>query len=246
MMPHDNDTKRTEERLPFFKREGVQRKLIFMRYLLPLFTAVLLPILGLFYNVYSLQLGRRVQVSVLRLWFNTVKATRAYLLDGDAVASTRNFYLFLCVGAVLVAVLFLISLLFAAFAAFVLCRTVSARARGDKTAEKEAKILLKAFLPNRVWLVITNVLVLPLSLFPELFSFICSRFLTVSGSNAIYIRCNVTAIVITVLCLASLVLALINRKWERAQALDLFFIEEETEDKAEDKGDDEAEDDAQS
>lgn len=227
MMPHDNDTKKTEEKLPFFKREGVQRKLIFMRYLLPLFTAVLLPILGLFYNVYSLQLGRRVQVSVLQLWFNTVKATRAYLLDGNAVASTRNFYVFLSVGAILVAVLFLISLLFAAFTLFVLYRVVNARARGDKAAEKEAKILLKAFLPNRVWLAITNVLVLPLALFPELFSFICSRFLTVSGSNAIYIRCNVTAIVIAVFCLASLVLAVIGRKWERTEGADLFFIEEE-------------------
>ena len=240
MMPHENDTKKPEEKLPLLRRAGVQRKLIFARYLLPLFSALLLPILGVFYNVSSLQLGRRVQVSVLQLWFNTVKATRAYLLGGDVVASTRNFYVFLSVGAVLVAVLFLVSLLFAAFALFVLYRTVRAAARGDKTAQREAKILLKAFLPNRVWMAITNVLVLPLALFPELFSFICGRFLTISGSNAIYIRCNVTAIVIAVLCLISLVLAVINRKWERAQGLDLFFVEEEDEEQAEEAAEEEA------
>ena len=140
MMPHENDTKKSEGRLPPLRCWSVQRKLIFVRYLLPLFTALLLPILGLFYNVYSLQLGRRVQVSVLQLWFNTVKATRAYLLDGNVVPSTRNFYVFLSVGAALVALLFLISLLFAAFALFVLYRTVRAHAKGDRAAQRKVKI----------------------------------------------------------------------------------------------------------
>ncbi len=233
MMEQENSTRPAGDKKPFLKREEVQRALVYLRYLLPLFSAVLLLLLGLFYNVYSLQLGRRVQVSVLQLWFNTLKATRSYLLNGNAVTGTRNFYVFLAIGAVLVAFLFLLSLLFAALMLYVLRRVASAHARGDRKAEKEAKILLYAFLPNRIWAAVTNLLLLPFALFPELFSFICGRFLTVSGGNAIYIRLNVVALVIGILSLCTLVLAIYNKRAERALGLDLFFIDDDGEDETE-------------
>ncbi len=237
MTEHEYENKEKPENVtaevPFFKREKVQRALIWLRYLLPPFTAVLLVVLGLFYNVYSLQLGQRVQVSVLQLWFNTLKAMRSYALDGNAVAGTRNFYIFLAISAALVALLFLVGILYAGFMIYVLRRVARAHAQGDREAEKEAKILLHAFLPNRIWVAVTNVLLLPLALFPEIFALICGRFLTVSGGSAIHIRFNVVALVIGVLILCTIALAVYTRRLERIVGPDPFTIDVEADGEAE-------------
>ncbi|MBE6603713.1 MAG: hypothetical protein E7636_05230 [Ruminococcaceae bacterium] len=209
------------------------RMLLFARYLLPLLSALCVVVVGLFYNVFALQGGKRVQLCVLRLCFNTLKSARAYMMGAEVVAGVRNFYLVLMIGAACFIVLFLLSVAQAVFAVYMLYRTLCARAAGDKEAEKRAKVLFRAVLSNRVMMWISNALVLPLALFPEFFSFVCTRFLTVSGGSIIYLRFNITAIVTAFFVLLTLALALYLRRYERAVGLDLFFIEEE-EDEADD------------
>lgn len=205
------------------------RVLLFARYLLPLISALCVVVVGLFYNVFAVQGGKRVQLCVLRLCFNTLKSARAYMMGAEVVAGVRNFYLVLVIGAVCFIFLFLLSVAHAVFALYMLYRTLRARAVGDSEAEKRAKVLFRAVLSNRVMMWISNALVLPLALFPEFFSFVSGRFLAVSGSNTFYLRFNVTATVTAVFVLLTLVLALYLRRYERAVGLDLFFIEEEEE-----------------
>ena len=203
------------------------RVLLYVRYLLPLLSALLVVVVGLFYNVFAVQNGKRVQLCVLRLCFNTLKSARAYMMGAEVVAGVRNFYLVLMIGAACFIVLFLLSVVHAVFAIYMLYRTLCARAAGDKEAEKRTKVLFRAVFSNRVMMWISNALVLPLALFPEFFSFVCARFLTVSGGNTFYLRFNTTALVAAVFVLLTLVLALYLRRYERAVGLDLFFIEEQ-------------------
>ncbi|MBR2010388.1 MAG: hypothetical protein IKA06_01380 [Clostridia bacterium] len=240
-MERDKINKRAE---PVLSGEGEKRVrvLIYVRYLLPLLSALLMIIMGLFYNVFALQGGKKVQLCVLRLCFNTLKSARAYMMGAEVVAGVRNFYLLLIIGAACFIVLFLLAAFEAGFALYILYRTLRARAVGDSEEEKRAKVLFRAVLPNRIVMWLSNALVLPLALFPEFFSFVCGRFLTVSGSSIFYVRFNVTATVTGVLVLVTLALALYLRRYERALGLDLFFIDE-AEDDTQGTGEPEGEDD---
>lgn len=213
------------------------RALIILRYLSPVFVAAVLLILGFFHNVFASQGGQEIGVSLLPLWVNGIKAARAYLLEGDAVAGGKAFYRVILFSACTVAVLFLISLLSSLFALYVLRRVLRARAENDRKGEKEAKILLRAFFPNRAWLFVTNLLVLPLALFPEIFSFVCGRFLVASKGQALYIRFNVTAVVVLLLLLAVFAMAAFERRFSRSVGLDLFFFDEDDSDEDEDEDD---------
>ncbi|MBQ9802339.1 MAG: hypothetical protein IJW51_04645 [Clostridia bacterium] len=207
------------------KRERCWRVLVWARYLLPLVTALVLLISGSFYHVFALQSGKSIRVSVLRLCFNTLKSARAYLLSENGVAGVRNFYLFLMIGAILLLLFFVIALLLALFALYALRRATVARAAQDVEEEKHAKILLRAFLPNRVVMALVNALLLPLAFYPEVFSLICGQSLTVSGGITLYVRLNVTALVVSLLTLATFALAFVIRRRERALGLDMFDIE---------------------
>lgn len=209
------------------------RTLVILRYLLPVFSAAVLLILGFFHNVFASRGGEELGVSLLPLWANSIKAARAYLLEGDAAAGGKAFYRMILFSACTVAVLFLISLLSSLFALYVLRRVMRARAENDRKGEREAKILLRAFLPNRAWLFVANLLVLPLALFPEIFSFVCGRFLAASKGQALYIRFNVIAVAVLVLLLTVLAVAVFEHRLSRSVGLDLFYADEDESDRDE-------------
>lgn len=208
---------------------GRREWLILLRYALPGFVALTVLVFSLFHNVYASQGGREIGVSILPLWFSTLKAARTYLLGGDVVAGGRAFYTVLALCAVIAALFFVISMAACVFSLYSLRRVMRARAAADEKGEREAKILFRAFLPGRGWLVLTNLLSLPLAIFPEIFSFVCGRFLTASKGQALYIRFNTTAAVALVLLLAVLLLAVYERRHARDAGLDLFYIKEEAE-----------------
>ncbi len=217
---------------------GVRRLqvLLCLRYALPLFCALLLLCLGPFYNVLATAAGKPMRLSVLRLSFHTLKNARVYLMGAEPVAAVRNFYILIVLLTLFLILLFLLSVAFALFAMYTLYRTKGARARGDLQEERRAKILLRAVIPNRTVLAISNVLVLPLALFPEIFSFVSGRF-SVATANVFYVRCNVTAIVVAVFVLVTLALAVYLRRYERALGADLYAIEDgEEAEKTEENG----------
>ena len=201
--------------------------LVWVQYSLPLVTAAVLLLLGAFYNVSAMQLGRPVRISVLRLLLNTLKSARMYLLGDTVSDGVRNFYLLLVVGAVLLMLFFLLSVAVSIFALCTLRRMRAAVAEGDSDGVKQAKILFCAFVPNRVLLFTLHAAVLPLALFPELFSLICSRFLTVSGGQSFYVRLNPVLLVVGILLIGLLVLTVLLRHCAGDVGLDPFLTKEE-------------------
>ena len=196
--------------------------LVFLRYALPLISAPLLLLLGVFYNVSALQQGRAVSVSVLRLMFNTFKNGRRYLLSSVTNEGARTLYTFLIVGAVLLLLFFAISLAVSIFAFYTLWRVRAAELANDATEAKRAKILFCAFVPNRVLLAVLNAAVLALALYPELMSFICTRFLAYSGGDVLYVRFNPVLLAVSIPVIAAIVLAFWLSRREGEVGLDLF------------------------
>ena len=69
--------------------------LLGLRYILPLLSALLFVVLGVFYNVFALEAGKLVRISVLRLFFNTLKNARVYLMGGHVAPSVKSLYIYL-------------------------------------------------------------------------------------------------------------------------------------------------------
>ena len=202
--------------------------LVFLRYLLPLISAPLLLLLGMFYNVSALQRGRAVSVSVLRLMFNTFKNGRRYLLSSVVSEGARTLYTFLMVGAVLLFLFFAVSLAVSVFAFYTLRRVRAAELAGDKEEAKHAKILFCAFVPNRVLLAALNTAVLALALYPEFMSLICTRFLAYSGGDVLYIRFNPVLLVVSLPVIAAIALAVWLRHHEDEVGLDIFTYDSDS------------------
>ena len=202
--------------------------LLWLRYALPLFSALLLLLLGAFYNVFATELGRPMRLSVWRLLFNTLKNARAYLMSAAPLPGVRSFYILLIVLGVGALLLFLISVVLSAFVLYTAYRVRQARQSGIFDEEKRAKILLRAILPNRIVMAFSNLLVLPLAFFPEIFSLVNGRYSAMSGS-IFRVRCNVTALVLLIVLLATVVLAVLLRPYEKALDADLYDIKDEGE-----------------
>lgn len=224
--------------------------LIGLRYLAPVLAAVLLPLLGGFYNVAAVQMGQELRLSLLRLSFTTLKNARLALLAGEALAAgVKSFYVLLAVCAVLALLLYLGALFFAGFALRIVWRAYRARRHDDGEAVREAGIWMTAFLRSRGFLLFTNLMILPLAFFPELFSFLCGRLLGVGLTDAYFVRFNPVALAVSLLLLLALVLSVYTRRFEAALGLDLFSVggaaeREETEETSEnDDGEDDGDDD---
>lgn len=205
------------------RRVRVLSVLLWVRGALPLLAALLTLTLGAFYNVWSLQNGKPMRLSVLRLCFNTLKSARAYLLGAAQVQGVRNFYLFVVVLTVLLLLFFALSVAAAIFLLYTLYRVKMAKEINDREGEKRAKILLRAFLPGRVAVWAAMLPIMALSLFPEIFSLL-TRGRSITTDTVFYVRLNIVAIVVGVLLLAALALDLYLRRYEAELGADLFVI----------------------
>lgn len=200
--------------------------LLLLRYVLPLVTACTLVVLGAFYNVYGTQAGRPMRLSVWRLLFSALKNAREYLLGTSPTPAVRNFYILLLSVSLVLILLFLASVVLSAFALYTVWRVKKAREQGERQEEKRAKILLCTFLPNRKAMAFSNLLLLPLAFFPEVFSLISAGQALVQG-RLFSVRCNVTAVVAAALLLLTVALSLFLWRRERDLGMDLYCIEEE-------------------
>ena len=197
--------------------------LLWVRYALPLFAALFTLALGAFYNVSAIQGGKALRLSVLRLCFNTLKSARTYLLGSAQVQGVRNFYLFVVVLTVLLILFFLLSVAAAVFLLHTLYRVKVAKAAGDREGEKQAKIFLRAFLPNRAAVWVSMLPILLFALFPEIFSLL-TRSRAMAANTVFYVRLNVVSLVAGVLLLTTATLDVYLRRFERALGADLFAI----------------------
>ncbi len=194
---------------------------VWARYVLPLFTALLSFLLGCFYNVGVIMDGRDATMSTVRLYVNTLIGTHDYL-GGKMAAGRTWFYGILSAGAIVGILLFLASLFLAGLAAYT--AVCAFRAGRDSEESNRMKMIFKVPFPNRVWLYLSNLLVLLPLLYPHFVSFVGRQFLTIGGEEVIFVMWNVPLIVCGALCLVTLGLALLIPRTERAKHMNMFLL----------------------
>ena len=198
---------------------GLCRKLIVLRYVLPLVSSIVLLISGLCHSVSAIQGGTRIWVSPIQLCFNTIKNARAHFLAGGNANGT--LYGLFMAGGIIAILCFLAAL---GFAVFSLSQLYIVTTATDPAVARRAKIRHKTVFPSRVFLFLSHLPLLVPALFAEYVSFINRRF---SGSNAaLRVKCNVTLILLLLLLFATLALARVLAPQEKKCDLDLFDTEE--------------------
>ena len=196
---------------------------IWARYLLPLVSLLTLFVMSFFGSVQIYIAGETQihEISVLSAYINTFKGMHAYF-GGTTVASRSWFYSIVTVGAVVGILIFLITLFLAGLAAYTAVRAF--RAGHESEESDRMKLIFKIAFPNRVWLFLSNLLVLLPFLYPEFYEMVGKRFLAVKGVEVIFVLLNRPLIVGAILTVLTLVLALLIPKHERRKKMNMFLL----------------------
>ena len=200
--------------------------LIWARYLMPLFTGLVLLVMSIMYTVRGAMKGKRLEVSLLRLYANTFGGTHEYLGTEGSKAGNA-LYGALSLGAIIGTLLFLIALFFACLTAYTACRAFLA---GEGSADgARMKKLFKVAFPNRLCLFLSGLLFVVPALFPHYYSFISSRYVTVGGESVFYVILNRPLIVVLVLNLITLLLSFLISDYERRKRMNMFVVQQPSE-----------------
>ena len=202
-------------------RVGLPEILIWARYLCPALGVLTVLVMGFFYNVRFIS-GRITQeLSVWRLYANTFVGMHKYL-GGASKAGRSWVYGLLVAGAIVGILCLLAALFFAGLAAYTACRAF--RAGHESEESDRMKLIFKIAFPNRVWLFLSNLLVLIPLLYPRFVSLVGGYFLAIGGGDVIFILLNRPLIVAGAFCLVSLVLALVIPRFERRKKMNMFLL----------------------
>ena len=194
---------------------------IYLRYLLPAFVVVLSLVRGFFYNVEFISGGATGELSLNRLYFNTFAGMHDYF-GGATSAGRTSFYVLLTIGAVLGILFFLAAAFFAFLAAITAVRAF--RAGWESKESDRMKLIFKIAFPGRKMLFFTNLLILLPLCYPYYFSFIGRRFLAIGGEDVIFVTHNSLFWGACVLCVLTLILALVIPRYERRKKMNMFLL----------------------
>lgn len=210
----DNPEKRSfAQRLP--------RLLIFARYLFPLLCVLALFVMSFFYNVKIYSGGVEQELSILRLYLNTFKGMHRYF-GGATLAGRSWFYGIVTAGAIVGILCFLVTLFLAGLAAYTAVRAFLAGHESEQS--DRMKLIFKIAFPNRVWLFLSELLILVPLLYPNFFSLVSTNFLAISGGSAIFVLLNRPLIVGVVALALTLVLAILIPRHERHEKMNMFLL----------------------
>lgn len=195
--------------------------LVWARYLLPALGVLTVFVLGFFYNVRFIS-GRITQeLSVWRLYANTFVGMHDYL--GESAKAGRSWFFGILVAGAIVGILcFLAALFFAGVAAYTAFRAFRSGYASEESDRH--KLFFKIVFPNRVWLYLSQLLVLIPLLYPHFVSLVGSYFLAIGVGDVIFILLNRPLIVAGVFCFLSLVLALVIPRFERRKKMNMFLL----------------------
>ena len=197
------------------------RRLVVLRYTLPLFSILVFLISGFFHSVFALQGKIGLWVSPIQLCFNTIKSARAYFLAGGTGEGSL-YGLFLAGG--IIAILCFLSAL--AFSIFSFSQLYVVMTTTDPDAARRAKIRHKTVFPSRVCLFLSHLLLLAPALFPEYVSLISRRYLG-GGAMSFSVKCNIPLILLALILIATFILARLLAPQEKSCSLDLFDTKED-------------------
>ena len=197
------------------------RRLILVRYALSAAAVPLFLIVGIFHSVLAEQGGYTIWVSPVRLCFNTLKNARAHFLAGGT--GNGSLFGFFLAGVIVAILAFLAALALKAFSLSQLYLYLKASTPDEKRA---AAVRHKTVFPNRVFLFLSDLLILVPALFCEYVYAVSNRF-TGGGIDTLFVKCNVPLILLLVLLAATLALSILLAPQEGAAELDLFDTREQ-------------------
>lgn len=203
--------------------EYLPRAAIYLRYLFPVLTGVVLTVLSFFYLVRYYQGGEAYVQTLFRFYYNTLSASHQYLGSGNTQAGKNALYGWLTAGAVGGILLYLLGMFFAVFALVLFLRAF--RKSEETAAARRMKVLFKIAFPNRVCLFLSNCLFLPVALFPSYFSMVAGKVAGVSRTEILYVERNIPLIVTAVLTVLTLALAIFAAVREKQERLNPFALD---------------------
>ncbi len=219
----DSAPAKKKQRLGARIRKALPVVAIWARYLLPVATLLTLFVMSFFDSV-QIYIGGKTQIyelSVFNAYVNTFKGMHAYF-GGSTVAGRSWFYSIVTVGAVVGILIFLVALFFAGLAAYTAVRAF--RAGHESEESDRMKLIFKVAFPNRVWLFLSELLMLLPFLYPEFYEMVGNMFLAVKGVEVIFVLLNRPLIVGGSMLALTLVLALVTPKYERRKRMNMFLL----------------------
>ena len=212
-------------------REGLPCLLIWIRYLFPVVTGLVLLGLSfgqLFEFYQSMTVGTISVFGLYKATFST--AFRAF---GAVTDSTFIWYAVLqLIGALIGALAFLAAAVLSVLAAVTACCTFAREP--NSAVGNRMKVIFKFAFPNRICLFLSNASYLVFLAFPYYFSFVLERFyyMGIEPEPPIYVKSHPIFWVGVALTAITLVLAVVAAHFERKKRMNMFLIEhnEETED----------------
>lgn len=202
-------------------REHLLRALVWVRYMLPLATALAVLVMGCFK---TMRFAFHKPISLFRLMWNTLMSARAYR-TGETQAATDWFYGVLAGVTILDVLLTLLALFLVGLAAVAACRAFLAGHESERS--NRAKLVFKIAFPNRLCLYLSNLLLLVPVAYPHVFSFISTRFLRIGNENAVYVVSNPAIIVVGASLVLTLALTLLILRPERRLQMNMFLLHHE-------------------
>ncbi|MBE6702058.1 MAG: hypothetical protein E7585_01415 [Ruminococcaceae bacterium] len=201
--------------LPFF--------LIYARYWMPLIVGVAALLFSCCYMTKIAVGASSMELSIVRLYFNAFSAAGAYW-RGSTIPTLSWFYGLTVAGAIVGILLFLSGMFLAILAAVTSWRAF--RSGHESEQSNRMKVAFQIPFANRILFYLSTLLFLVPVLFPEYFSAIGQHLLLRGAGvgDVIYVILNRPLIIVGVLCVLTLVLAIISVRFEKRYKMDMFSI----------------------
>lgn len=198
----------------------MKKAIIYLRYILPACFAVLTVVAAFIPSVaFTLEMNALKTRSVAAIMSDAWKQCRHYLsgassMQGDATAA---FSVWVTVG-IIVTVLIAAAILIISVWAAVLSVRVIRLSSDDKSALEARRLLCRVF-PSKVWLLVTNLLIILPAAFPNYLAIIYTRVLYLSTE----VKNGLMWIVIA-FAVIEVALVLVSARYEKELGMDVFAI----------------------
>lgn len=219
------------------------RLLIYARYLLPVVSVITVLIFGFFDHVYFFMEGDLCYNSLYNFYHETIAHAHEFWMSGTADAQKEWLYGMLIGGVTVGLLAYLAAAFFAVWGA--VTSMIAFHFGHESEQSNRMKVRFKILFPNRVCLLLSNLILVIPTLFPFYYAWLDQQLLTASAG--IYVENNIPLTVASLLVLLTALLALLILRLERQKKMNMFLVwhpaegELPTDDEAEEDDEDEEE-----
>ncbi len=198
----------------------MKKAIIYLRYILPACFAVLTVVAAFIPSVaFTLEMNALKTRSVAAIMSDAWKQCRHYLsgassMQGDATAA---FSVWVTVGIIVTVLIAAAILIISVWAAVLSVRVI--RLPSDDKSALEARRLLCRVFPSKVWLLVTNLLIIVPAAFPNYLAIIYTRVLYLSTEVK-----NGLMWIVLAFAVIEVALVLVSARYEKELGMDVFAI----------------------